>query len=154
MPRASHERMHNALFGQSQPLPPRLRRICACQLVVAAALAVQPAAALAQWLPMLGEEPMTLLGALVAYVASVLVSARDQGLYIRLMVLWSILSAGAIAVLLRALGRPAARERIGGMGLLAPAALHLVALALNVAGVAAILSRGKVRRRTKGERSV
>ena len=138
MPRGQHELLHNALFGQSLPLPPRLRRLCAAQLGVAAALLLTAGCALSGQ-AMIGE-PQSLIGCLVCYALSVLACARDRALYIRLMCVWGILSLGAVLALLRSFSRPATRARIGPAGLLAPCALHAVAVVLNGLGVVAVLS--------------
>ena len=139
MPRGQHELLHNALFGTSVPLPPQLRRLCAGQLAVAAALLLLTARCALWGQPMIGE-PQSLMGCLVCYALSVLACARDRALYIRLMCIWGILSFGAVLALLRAFSRPEARARIGPAELLAPCALHAVAVVLNVLGVVAVLS--------------
>ena len=139
MPRGQHELLHNALFGQSLPLPPRLRRLCAAQLGGAAALLPLTAGCALSGQAMIGE-PQSLIGCLVCYALSVLACARDRALYIRLMCVWGILSLGAVLALLRSFSRPATRARIGPAGLLAPCALHAVAVVLNGLGVVAVLS--------------
>lgn len=157
MPRGQHELLHNALFGPSLPLPPQLRRLCAAQLGVAAALLLLTARCALWGQPMIGE-PQSLMGCLVCYALSVLACARDRALYIRLMCIWGILSFGAVLALLRAFSRPETRARIGPAELLAPCALHAVAVVLNVLGVVAVLSdspSGQPRRaapRTRGLR--
>ena len=141
MPRGQHELLHNALFGTaaSLPLPPRLRGLCAAQLGVAAALLLLTAGCALSGQAMIGE-PQSLIGCLVCYALSVLACARDRALYIRLMCVWGILSLGAVLALLRSFSRPATRARIGPAGLLAPCALHAVAVVLNGLGVLAVLS--------------
>lgn len=168
MPRASHDRLHRAMFGASTPLPPTLWRTCYAQLFVAATMLLLATGSLAMGWSTLGESE-TLAGGAVAYALSVLACWRDKGLYIRLMCIWcarpcrssrfslpltgtnprarrSLLSAGAIVAGLRALSRPAARERIGITGLLVPCALHAAALALNVTGVVVVLNPTKGRK--------
>ena len=102
---------------------------------------------------MIGE-PQSLMGCLICYALSVLACARDRALFIRLMCIWGLLSFGAVFALLRAFSRP--EPRVGSAGLLAPCALHAVAVVLNVLSVVAVLndspSGGRRPPRTRGLR--
>ena len=153
MPRASYERLHNAFFGVSQPLPQHIRRICACQLAVATGLLLFAVRCAVLQLPTL-PEPRALVGWMVAYACSVLACARDRGLYVRLMLIWTLLGVIAVLALLRAYARPAARARIGSVGLLVPCALHAVAIGLNGKGMAAVLRGSGRDRRRAGPKAV
>ena len=141
MPRASHQLIHEALFGTSHPLPPRLKLVCGSQLAVGGALFLFAAHSALREQPMVGD-PNALMGVVAGYALSVLAAARSRGLYIRLMVIWSLLSFGVSISLLRAFGRAETRQRVGPVHLLAPCILHITSVLLNVYGISAALSGG------------
>ena len=87
MPRASHDRLHRAMFGASTPLPPRQRRTCYAQLCVASTMLLLAIGGLAMGWPTLGDLT-PLAGAALAYALSILACWRDKGLYTRLMCIW------------------------------------------------------------------
>ena len=87
MPRASHDRLHRAMFGASTPLAPRQRRTCYAQLFVASTMLLLATGGLAMGWPTLGDLA-PLVGAAAAYSLSILVCWRDRGLYTRLMIVW------------------------------------------------------------------